>query len=148
MSVLLHRSLICQHGMRLNQPTSLLGLYDWINQSNRSSGTFTRASLGLIVQNGKFSAGMDSLVRVLNSVDLPTFGKPTCEKPIRILRRKRHDLESFVGDKDMCKQSMRLSSYEISSVGQHPLCRSSNARRIVQESASLLAPPSSSEPWH
>lgn len=47
------------------------------SQSKRGSGTVTRALLGSMVQKGKFSAGMDSLVRVLNSVDLPTLGRPT-----------------------------------------------------------------------
>jgi len=57
--------------------TSLFGLNDWQSHSNRSSGMLTRASLGSIVQNGKFSAGIDSLVRVLKRVDFPTFGNPT-----------------------------------------------------------------------
>lgn len=57
--------------------TSLLGLYNWQSHSNLSSGIFTRASLGSMVQNGKFSAGIDSLVRVLKRVDFPTFGNPT-----------------------------------------------------------------------
>jgi len=37
----------------------------------------TRASLGSMVQKGKFSAGIANLVRVLKRVDFPTFGKPT-----------------------------------------------------------------------
>ena len=47
------------------------------SQSKRASGTVTRALLGSMVQKGKFSAGMDSLVIVLNIVDLPTLGSPT-----------------------------------------------------------------------
>ncbi len=34
-------------------------------------------SLGSMVQKGKFSAGMEQLVRQLYSVLLPTFGSPT-----------------------------------------------------------------------
>ena len=58
--------------------TSLLGLKHSVNQLKRSSGTFTRASFGLMVQKGKFSAGMASFVSVLKRVDLPTLGNPTC----------------------------------------------------------------------
>lgn len=57
--------------------TSLFGLYNWQSQSNLSSGTLIRASLGSMVQKGKFSAGIDNLVRVLKRVDFPTFGNPT-----------------------------------------------------------------------
>jgi hypothetical protein len=32
--------------------------------------------LGSIVQNGKFSAGIDDFVIALNKVDLPTLGNP------------------------------------------------------------------------
>ena len=32
--------------------------------------------LSQIVQKGKFSAGMDDLVKALNRVDFPTLGKP------------------------------------------------------------------------
>jgi len=60
--------------------TSLLGLNSWHSQSNRSSGTYTRASLGSMVQKGKFIAGMHSFVRVLNKVDFPTLGSPTCKR--------------------------------------------------------------------
>ena len=34
-------------------------------------------TFGSIVQNGKFSAGISDLVRALNRVDFPTFGRPT-----------------------------------------------------------------------
>lgn len=58
---------------------TLIGLFMWINL----------LSLGLIVQNGKFSAGTWLLVRILKNVDFlnyirrnfkatnPTFGRPT-----------------------------------------------------------------------
>ena len=55
-----------------------LWLVKWQSQSNRSSGTFTRASFGSMVQKGKFSAGIASFVTMLKKVDLPTFGNPTC----------------------------------------------------------------------
>ena len=42
-----------------------------------------------MVQNGKFSAGMDTLPRVLNSVLLPTFGNPTI--PICTTNVTQHD---------------------------------------------------------
>jgi len=48
------------------------------SQSNRSSGTFTRASFGSMVQKGKFSAGIANFVTMLKKVDFPTFGNPTC----------------------------------------------------------------------
>lgn len=32
-----------------------------------------------MVQKGKFSAGIESFVRVLKRVDFPTFGNPTCD---------------------------------------------------------------------
>ena len=41
------------------------------------SDSSTRASVGSIVQKGKFSAGTDMLHMMLNVVDLPTFGIPT-----------------------------------------------------------------------
>lgn len=74
--------------MAMKGLTSLLGLNSWHSQSNLSSGMFTRASFGSIVQKGKFSAGMDNLVKVLNKVDFPTFGSPTCtfHTPVRTLR--------------------------------------------------------------
>mmetsp|Transcript_31373 Transcript_31373/g.78936 ORF Transcript_31373/g.78936 Transcript_31373/m.78936 type:complete len:273 (-) Transcript_31373:186-1004(-) len=53
-------STISSHGW-----TSLLGLYLSQSQSKRSSGTWTRVSLGSMVQKGKFSAGIEHLVRVL-----------------------------------------------------------------------------------
>jgi hypothetical protein len=43
----------------------------------RGSGIGTTPELGSIVQNGKFSAAMPALVSALNSVDLPTLGRPT-----------------------------------------------------------------------
>jgi hypothetical protein len=36
-----------------------------------------RTMLGSMVQNGKFSAGIDNFVSRLNVVLLPTLGKPT-----------------------------------------------------------------------
>jgi hypothetical protein len=40
--------------------------------------------LGSMVQKGKFSASIPALVKALNNVDLPTFGRPTIPqlKPI------------------------------------------------------------------
>ena len=46
--------------------------------SRRGSGTATSPTLGSMVQNGKFAACAAAVfVSALNSVDLPTFGKPT-----------------------------------------------------------------------
>ena len=56
------------------------------NLSRRSSGTDTSPIFGSIVQKGKFAAcAVAVFVSALNSVDLPTFGKPTMPilKPIR-----------------------------------------------------------------
>jgi hypothetical protein len=41
---------------------------------------------GSMVQNGKFAASIPACVNALNSVDLPTFGKPTMPhlKPISV----------------------------------------------------------------
>ncbi len=52
--------------------------------SKRGSGIGTIPVLGSIVQKGKFSAAIPALVKALNKVDLPTFGKPTIPqlKPI------------------------------------------------------------------
>lgn len=61
----------------MESQTSLFGLKELQSHSNRSSGTLTRASLGSMVQKGKFSAGIASFVSVLKRVDLPTFGNPT-----------------------------------------------------------------------
>jgi len=44
--------------------------------SSLLSGTLTIPRLGSIVQNGKFSAGIEDFVIALNKVDLPTLGKP------------------------------------------------------------------------
>jgi hypothetical protein len=44
--------------------------------SSLLSGTLTIPRLGSIVQNGKFSAGIDDFVIALNKVDLPTLGNP------------------------------------------------------------------------
>jgi hypothetical protein len=44
--------------------------------SRRLSGKGTFPTLGSIVQNGKFSAGIFDFVNALNKVDLPTFGRP------------------------------------------------------------------------
>src|SRR5690606_17525133 len=43
----------------------------------RGSGTGTTPVLGSMVQKGKLAAAMPALVRALNRVDLPTFGRPT-----------------------------------------------------------------------
>ena len=45
--------------------------------SSLGSGIGTMPELGSIVQNGKFSAPTPARVKALNSVDLPTLGKPT-----------------------------------------------------------------------
>ena len=53
--------------------------------SRRASGTATSPVLGSMVQNGKFAAcALAVRVRALNSVDLPTLGRPTMPilKPI------------------------------------------------------------------
>ena len=55
--------------------------------SSLLSTTGTKPILGSIVQNGKFSAcALLELVKALNNVDLPTFGRPTIPhlKPIII----------------------------------------------------------------
>jgi hypothetical protein len=55
------------------------------NLSNLLSGTETSPILGSIVQKGKFAACAAAvLVKALNKVDFPTFGKPTIPvlKPI------------------------------------------------------------------
>ena len=49
-----------------------------VNCSSLKSGTGTIPMLGSIVQNGKFSAcALLELVKALNKVDFPTFGRPT-----------------------------------------------------------------------
>ena len=46
--------------------------------SSRASGTATSPVFGSMVQNGKFAAcALAVRVRALNSVDLPTLGRPT-----------------------------------------------------------------------
>ena len=45
--------------------------------SSLGSGIGTMPEFGSIVQNGKFSAPTPARVNALNSVDLPTLGKPT-----------------------------------------------------------------------
>jgi hypothetical protein len=44
---------------------------------NLLSGRGTFPTFGSIVQKGKFSAGIEDLVKALKRVDLPTFGSPT-----------------------------------------------------------------------
>ena len=50
------------------------------------SGRGTFPTFGSIVQKGKFSAGIEDLVKALKRVDFPTFGSPTIPhlKPIII----------------------------------------------------------------
>mmetsp|Transcript_30035 Transcript_30035/g.74515 ORF Transcript_30035/g.74515 Transcript_30035/m.74515 type:complete len:223 (+) Transcript_30035:770-1438(+) len=67
--------------------TTDLGLCMSTSQSKRSSGTCTRVALGSMVQNGKFSAGMQQFDSALYSVDFPTFGMPTM--PTLRLEEKR-----------------------------------------------------------
>ncbi len=60
--------------------------------------------LGSMVQNGKFSAGIDTLPSVLNSVLFPTFGNPTI--PICIMKVKiMHISKAGVIDSPKSKQS-------------------------------------------
>jgi hypothetical protein len=51
------------------------------------SGRGTFPTFGSIVQKGKFSAGIEDLVKALKSVDLPTFGSPTIPHLNPILSR-------------------------------------------------------------
>ena len=55
----------------------LLGLDDSGKSVQARIGNGTIPELGSMVQNGKFSAAMPALVSALNSVDLPTLGRPT-----------------------------------------------------------------------
>jgi hypothetical protein len=57
-------------GITFSELTKLLMLFSLL------SGTLTIPRFGSIVQKGKFSAGMDDLVKALNRVDFPTLGKP------------------------------------------------------------------------
>lgn len=81
--------------IRVPSHTSLFGLYNWQSHSNLSSGILTRASLGSMVQKGKFSAGIANLVRVLKRVDFPTFGKPTWTKNNNYSIKKMHKVLSY-----------------------------------------------------
>merc|ERR1719220_1296067 len=74
--------------------TLLLGLWFSHSFSQRSSGMGTRASLGSMVQKGKFSAAACDLVRTLKKVDLPTLGRPTM--PIfRLVPRRPNSFSGF-----------------------------------------------------
>mmetsp|Transcript_12130 Transcript_12130/g.35043 ORF Transcript_12130/g.35043 Transcript_12130/m.35043 type:complete len:283 (-) Transcript_12130:91-939(-) len=57
--------------------TSFFGFHMSHSLRHFGSGTSTLASVGSMVQKGKFSAGTDILHMMLNVVDLPTFGMPT-----------------------------------------------------------------------
>mmetsp|Transcript_20940 Transcript_20940/g.35094 ORF Transcript_20940/g.35094 Transcript_20940/m.35094 type:complete len:217 (+) Transcript_20940:688-1338(+) len=58
--------------------TALSDLLRFDSTSRRSSGTATSPTLGSIVQKGKFAASaLPFSTNALNSVDLPTFGRPT-----------------------------------------------------------------------
>src|SRR3954447_13980542 len=58
-----------------------------LSTSSRASGTLPMPRLGSIVAKGWFAARTSFLVNALNSVDLPTFGKPTIpiDSPMRPL---------------------------------------------------------------
>lgn len=57
--------------------TSLAGLYFLTSHLNLWSGTGTMATLGSMVQKGKFSAGTCIFPRMLKKDDFPTLGTPT-----------------------------------------------------------------------
>mmetsp|Transcript_26706 Transcript_26706/g.67939 ORF Transcript_26706/g.67939 Transcript_26706/m.67939 type:complete len:238 (+) Transcript_26706:816-1529(+) len=57
--------------------TTDLGFTVSCSSLKSASGTSTRASVGSIVQKGKFSAGTVILHMMLKVVDLPTLGRPT-----------------------------------------------------------------------
>ncbi|EGH00209.1 hypothetical protein imdm_1532 [gamma proteobacterium IMCC2047] len=57
--------------------TTRSGLTMAASLSWRGSGTGTMPEFGSMVQKGKFSAPMRASVSALNSVDLPTLGRPT-----------------------------------------------------------------------
>jgi hypothetical protein len=56
---------------------TLFGFTKLSNTFKRSSGTVITPTLGSMVQKGKFAACAFALLKQLNNVDLPTFGKPT-----------------------------------------------------------------------
>ena len=68
---------VCGRRASAKMMYNLIFLIRTLSQLNRSSGRFTLATLGSIVQNGEFSAGIEHLVSVLYNVDFPTFGIPT-----------------------------------------------------------------------
>ena len=57
--------------------TTFLGSTISTSLVKRSSGTVITPTLGSMVQKGKFAACALAFDKQLNSVDLPTFGKPT-----------------------------------------------------------------------
>jgi hypothetical protein len=57
--------------------TTFFGLSISVSFINRGSGTVITPILGSIVQKGKFADCAFALDKQLNSVDLPTFGRPT-----------------------------------------------------------------------
>ena len=64
------------------------------------SGNATFPIFGSIVQNGKFSAGISDLVKALNKVDFPTFGRPIIPhlKPLYNLILYEVSFEPFLFD--------------------------------------------------
>ena len=68
--------------------TTLAGLSISTSLFRRSSGTVITPTLGSIVQKGKFADCALALLKQLNSVDFPTFGKPTIPhcKPIILIQ--------------------------------------------------------------
>ena len=69
----------------INEGIVFSGLFISDNLFNLSSGIFTLATFGSIVQKGKFSASIFCEVSALNKVDLPTFGNPTIPHLMLIL---------------------------------------------------------------
>jgi hypothetical protein len=52
------------------------GFIKSVSLVNLSSGTFTFPMFGSMVQKGKFAEWALELLKQLNNVDFPTFGKP------------------------------------------------------------------------
>ena len=64
------------------------------NSFNLLSGRGTFPTLGSIVQNGKFSAGIEDFVRALKRVDFPTLGRPTIPHIVGKFQRTDNDTGS------------------------------------------------------
>ena len=88
-----------------------------VSSSSLLSGTGTIPIFGSIVQNGKFSAcALLELVNALNSVDLPTLGRPTIPhlKPIYLLLTALEKRSNFLSIK-IGKDSVIFFVIELSS---------------------------------